>query len=79
MITLPLPDALTAILILHLSLVLLATLYYAIRRYRWIPRRHAAPNVFRCSGCGHVYLDRRNLPMSECDKCGTMNESVKNL
>ena len=79
MISLSLPDWYMAFLVANLSVVFAATLYYAVRRYRRTPRRHAAPYVFRCSVCGHVYMDRRNVPMAECGKCGTMNENVKSF
>lgn len=79
MISLPLPEWLAFFLIANLALIFGATLYYFIRRFRWIPRRQAAPYVFRCAVCGHVYLDRRNVPMAECEQCGNMNESVKSF
>ncbi len=79
MILLSLPDWFVVVLVAHLSVVFGATLVYDVRRIRWMPRRHATPFIFRCSVCGHVYLDRRNVPMAECDKCGNMNESVKSV
>jgi len=79
MIALPLPDAVVVLLALHLGLLLAASVFYALRRFRWTPRRRATPFLFRCSVCGHVYLDRRNVPMAECGTCGHMNESVKGL
>ena len=79
MIALALPDWYVVFLLANLGLVFAATLYYAVRGLRRKPRRRASPYVFRCSVCGHVYLDRRNVPMSECEKCGSMNESVKSV
>jgi hypothetical protein len=79
MISLSLPNWFVALLLVHLAVVFAATLFYAVRRVRWTARRRAAPFIFRCSVCGHVYLDRRNVPMSECEKCGNMNESVKSV
>ena len=79
MMPLALPDWILAFLVANLSVVFAATLYYAVRRYRRRPRRRAAPFIFRCSVCGHVYVDRRNVPMSECGKCGAMNENVKSF
>ena len=79
MIPLFLPDGLVVLLLLNLSMVFMATLYYSMRRYRRMPRNRAAPFIFRCSVCGHVYLDRRNVPMAECAKCGNMNENVKSF
>ena len=77
MMPLPLPDWYLAFLLANLSVVFAATLYYSVRGYRRMPRHRAAPFIFRCSVCGHVYMDRRNVPMAECGKCGAMNESVK--
>lgn len=77
MIPTTLPQWFAAFLGANLLLVFVATLYYAVRGFRWRPRRRTAPFVFRCSSCGHVYLDRRGVPMAECPKCGTMNEIVR--
>ena len=79
MIPLTLPDWLVYFLILNLSMVFAATLYYSVRGYRRMPRHRAAPFIFRCSVCGHVYMDRRNVPMAECERCGNMNENVKSF
>lgn len=43
-----------------------------IRRGR---SRRAA--IYRCEFCGHVYEDVRNLPLSTCLRCGTLNEAVR--
>ncbi|HOU22193.1 MAG: hypothetical protein KBC66_02165 [Kiritimatiellae bacterium] len=79
MITLTLPDWFVVFLIANLAMVFGLTLYYSVRRYRWMPRHRAPPFIFRCSVCGHVYLDRRNVPMAECSNCGNMNENVKSF
>ena len=79
MMPLSLPDWFLFFLIANLSMVFAATLYYSVRWYRRMPRRRAAPFIFRCAVCGHVYLDRRNVPMAECNKCGNMNENVKSF
>ncbi len=79
MIPLTLPEWFMVFLGVNLSMVFAATLYYSVRRYRRMPRHRAAPFIFRCSVCGHVYLDRRNVPMAECEKCGAMNENVKSF
>ena len=77
MIPLSLPDWILAFLITNLALVFAVTLYYSVRWYRRLPRHRAAPFIFRCAVCGHVYMDRRNVPMAECEKCGAMNENTK--
>ncbi len=79
MIPLTPPDWFFLFFAANLALVFVVTLYYAVRRYRRLPRRRAAPFIFRCAACGHVYLDRRNVPLAECEKCGAMNESVKSF
>jgi len=79
MIPLPLPDWLLFFLVANLSMVFAATLYYSVRGYRRMPRHRAAPFIFRCTVCGHVYMDRRNVPMAECGKCGAMNENTKSF
>ena len=53
------------------------SVFYSVRRRIRVRRGRAAPFIFRCSVCGHVYFDRRNVPMAECPKCGNMNETVK--
>ena len=79
MIPLSLPDWILAFLITNLALVFAVTLYYSVRWYRRLPRHRAAPFIFRCAVCGHVYMDRRNVPMAECEKCGAMNENTKSF
>jgi len=79
MIPLTLPEWFVILLIANLSMVFAATLYYSVRGYRRIHHHRAAPFIFRCSICGHVYLDYRNVPMAECEKCGNMNENVKSF
>lgn len=79
MIALTLPEWILALLGVHLAILLVLSIFYVVRRLRWTPRRRATPFIFRCSVCGHVYLDRRNVPMAECAKCGNMNESIKDI
>ena len=79
MMPLSLPDWFLVFLVANLSMVFAATLYYSVRWYRRMPRHRAAPFIFRCTVCGHVYLDHRNVPMAECEKCGNMNENVKSF
>ena len=79
MIALSLSAGIALFLAVHLSVVFAITLYYSARGFRRMPRRREAPFIFRCSVCGHVYLDHRNVPMAECKKCGNMNESIKSF
>ena len=79
MIFLSLPDWLILLLTANLFLVFLVALYYAVRQFRRWPRPRATPNIFRCTVCGHVYLEHRDVPMAVCEKCGSMNENVKSV
>ena len=79
MIPLTLPEWYEVLLVANLSVAFAITLYYSVRWYRRMPRHRSAPFIFHCSVCGHVYLDHRNVPMAECDRCGNMNESVKSV
>lgn len=66
-----------AVLMAGMAVLFLLALYYSVRRHRRVRRRKTTPFIFRCAICGHVYFDRRNVPMAECPKCGNMNENVK--
>lgn len=74
---LTLPRLLAAVLWTGIAAVFVLSLFYSVRRRLRLRRTRATPFIFRCSVCGHVYFDRRNVPMSECPKCGSMNETIK--
>lgn len=74
---LTLPQLTVAVLWAGIAALFVLSVFYSVR-YRLRRRRaRATPSIFRCTVCGHVYFDRRNVPMSECPKCGSMNETVK--
>lgn len=79
MFTLSPPEWFLALLLTHFTAIFALSLFYFIRRLARRPPRHAATSFFRCKDCGHVYLNYRNLPMAECEKCGAMNESVRSF
>ncbi|MDR0993412.1 MAG: hypothetical protein LBN38_02440 [Verrucomicrobiota bacterium] len=79
MIPISLPVWFLLVLLVHLAGIFVLSIYYAVRRFRRLPHRREASFVFRCSSCGHVYFDRRNVPMAECEKCGAMNENIKSF
>lgn len=79
MIPLSLPQWITVLLLLHLLPVFGIGMYYSIRRYWRLPRNTAHTSIFRCTMCGHVYIENRNVPMAECGRCGHMNESIRNV
>lgn len=66
-----------AVLWAGIAALFVLSLFYSVRRRLRVRRARSAPFIFRCAVCGHVYFDRRNVPMSECPKCGNMNEPVK--
>lgn len=57
--------------------IFLLSVFYSARRRLRVRRARTTPFIFRCSVCGHVYFDRRKVPMAECPKCGNMNETIK--
>ncbi|MCC5850551.1 MAG: hypothetical protein JJU29_20890 [Verrucomicrobia bacterium] len=48
---------------------------YRKRGYRY--QRTAKANIFRCTGCNHVYIDTRLVPLSKCPKCNLLNEVIR--
>ncbi len=51
---------------------------YASRRRRAVRRAaRRRERLYRCSGCAHVYTDRRDVPLAGCPRCGTLNEAVR--
>jgi Zn finger protein HypA/HybF involved in hydrogenase expression len=69
------PQLAAAVLWTGIAALFVLSVFYSVRlRLR---RARATPSIFRCTVCGHVYFDRRNVPMSECPKCGSMNEIIK--
>ena len=57
-------------------LALCVNLFYAWHdaRTRSTKRRF---RLYRCTQCRHVYEDTRNVPLSACPLCGTLNEAVR--
>lgn len=40
-------------------------------------RRRRLASLYRCEQCGRVYEDERNVPLSACPACGTLNEAIQ--
>lgn len=74
---LTLPQLMMVVVWAAITALFLLSVYYSVRRRLRERHARATPYIFRCAVCGHVYFDRRNVPMSECPKCGSMNETVK--
>ena len=51
-------------------------LYYS-RRNVWPARPLQRGKIFRCGGCGIVYVDGRDLPMARCPRCSVFNEAIR--
>ena len=63
------------------GLLVLAALQLAYRwreRKAWKARRRRSA-LFRCEGCGHVYLGAKDVPLEACPACGKLNESVRGV
>lgn len=73
--TLSLPSALSASV--AAAMVLLAGLWLHHVVSDGLRRRRRNAALYRCDGCGLVYEDPRNVPLSACHRCGTLNEAVK--
>lgn len=76
---LTLPQVLAGALWAGIATLFALSVFYSVRRRVRVRRGRSAPFIFRCAVCGHVYFDRRNVPMAECPKCGNMNETVKGI
>ena len=72
-----LPQVLEGGLLAGIAAIFVLSVFYSVRRRLRVRRARATPFIFRCAVCGHVYFDRRNVPMAECPKCGNMNETIK--
>ena len=72
-----LPQLMIALLWAAIASLFGLSVFYSLRRRLRERRARTTPFIFRCAVCGHVYFDRRNVPMSECPKCGNMNEIIK--
>lgn len=66
--------------VLHVLLPLVCILglwfYYRLRE----SARLGAPrdeHIYRCQICSHVYVDSRDVPLSRCPRCDTLNEPVR--
>jgi len=53
-----------------------AWIYYSSRR-SWRADPLAEGRLYRCSACGHVYEEARDVPMSRCPRCDHFNEAVR--
>lgn len=63
-------------LAVNLLVVSMVGLFYFIRRYE--PHvRYANERIYRCAGCGHVYVDSRKMPLLRCPRCDSLNEAVR--
>lgn len=67
------PDSYFAIpLTISILAITALWIYDAVWESRRARRRHAL--MYRCTVCGRVYEDSRNVPLSACPGCGGLNE-----
>lgn len=59
-----------------LALLLVAAILYSVGPLRK-RGRIARALIYCCSACGRVYLDRRELPMVACPRCGSLNRAIR--
>ena len=62
-------------LVFNLVMILGAWLYYSQRDTRI--EAIVKSNLYRCVKCAHVYVEGRDVPLSQCPHCGHFNEAVK--
>jgi hypothetical protein len=60
----------------NLVLLFCAWVYYANRK-SWPGQPIEQGRIYRCSSCGHVYVEGRDVPMSRCPRCGIFNEAIR--
>lgn len=74
------PISISALFVLPVVLSLAAIsscwLYYAVKRSAQRERHHNE-KIYRCSACEMLYVDKRDVPLSPCTRCGTLNEAVR--
>lgn len=51
-----------------------AWLYYASRK-GWPDKSYHHGRLYRCAGCGRVYVEPRQVPMARCPHCDHLNEA----
>lgn len=76
MITLPVQALFVLQALLPLIFILGLWFYYRLRE----SSRLGAPRderIYRCQICSHVYVDSRDVPLSRCPRCDTLNEPVR--
>lgn len=52
-----------------------AWIYYAARE-DWPDKPHRQGRLYRCSTCGRVYVEPRQVPMARCPHCDRLNEAT---
>ena len=72
----PFQYALLAPVVLTLVVLFIAWVYYSNRK-SWPGQPIEQGRIYRCSACGHVYVEGRDVPMSRCPRCDTFNEAIR--
>ena len=63
--------------VVGLTAVLGAWVYYSFKSSRAYNRTKSTARLYRCEHCTRVYLDHREVPLTRCPGCGALNEAVR--
>jgi rubrerythrin len=72
----PPESLLVAYVVLFLGAVAALALYTEHRQRRFGPTP-SQDHIFRCSKCGFVYTDDKDVDRSRCPQCSVLNEAIK--
>jgi rubrerythrin len=72
----PPESLLVAYVVLFLGAVAVLALYTEHRQRRFGPTP-SQDHIFRCSKCGFVYTDDKDVDRSRCPQCSVLNEAIK--
>jgi len=62
---------------LSVQLLVLLILAWGYRRRGYHDLRKPKAHIFRCTTCSHIYIDNRQVPISKCARCNTLNEMIR--
>lgn len=72
---LPLSSLFLVPMFFAVGVVAFLSLLYALRD-RFGGRPSGVERLYRCSVCGHVYVDARVTGLARCTRCGCLNEPL---
>lgn len=63
-------------LIASLALLFLLWMLYSFQAYRLARKNRRNTYLYRCENCLHAYIDHREVPLTRCPRCGSLNEKI---